>query len=223
MKQKIGVCLSGCGLFDGSEIHESVLTLLAIANAGAEAVCMAPNAAQSVVINHLTKHPVAGESRNVMVESARIARGAVRDLASVHAAGIDALIFPGGFGAVKNLSDYATAGLNMNVNPEVARLIKEMLQAGKPVGAICIAPVLLAAVVGRDLKLKPMLTIGDDAETAADLEAMGVRHIPCEVGDCVVDKANRLVTTPAYMLAQNIGEANAGIGKLVRAVVELIK
>jgi enhancing lycopene biosynthesis protein 2 len=222
MARKIGVCLSGCGVFDGSEIHEAVLTLLAVSNAGAEAVCMAPNVAQAHVVNHLTGQPSPGEKRNVLTESARIARGKILDLAEVKASDLDALIFPGGFGAAKNLSDYATAGSKIKVQPDVARLIREMRAANKPIGAICIAPVVMAAIVGRDLGARPSLTIGTDPATASDIAALKAEHVSCPVKEFVVDKTNKIVTTPAYMLGRNIGEVAVGVEKLVRAVLELV-
>lgn len=215
---KVGVVLSGCGVFDGSEIHEAVLTLVALDEAGAEAICMAPNVAQRHVINHLTGEVAAGETRNVLVEAARIARGNVRDLASVDAAELDAVILPGGFGAAKNLSDFALAGDACSVHPEVARLIRSARAAGKPVGAICIAPVLLAKVLGSE---SPRLTIGTDAGTAAAVNAMGACHVDCAVSGTVVDDEKRLVTTPAYMLASSISEAASGIEKLVLEVLRL--
>jgi len=221
MAKRIGVVLSGCGVMDGSEIHEAVLTLLHICNAGAQAVCMAPNVEQVHVINHLKGEPAAGERRNVLVESARIARGHILDIATVKAADLDALILPGGYGAAKNLCDYATAGPALKVHAEVARLIKEMRAANKPLGAICIAPVLMAAVAGKDLGLKPSLTIGTDVATADHIRQLGADHVNCPVKEFVVDKRNKIVTTPAYMLGQNIGEVSAGIEKLVRAVVDM--
>lgn len=219
MAKRVGVLLSGCGVMDGSEIHEAVLTLLAIDNAGAEAVCMAPNADQMHVVNHLSGQPVEGAARNVLEESARIARGNIRDLAQVKAADIDALVIPGGFGAAKNLCTYAVDGVDCKVNGEVERIVREMHAAGKPVAAICIAPVLLAKLLGKDVA--PTLTIGTDPSTAADIEKLGGKHANCNVRDCVVDKANKLVTTPAYMLAKSIGEAAAGIEKTVKALLEL--
>lgn len=218
MAKKIGVVLSGCGVFDGSEIHEAVLTLLAIDQAGATAVCMAPNVPQAHVINHLTGQPVPGETRNVLVESARIARGHVRDIAGVQASEIDALIFPGGYGAAKNLCNFAFEGAKCTVNPDVARLARDVHAAGKPIGVICIAPALAAKVFGGE---HPQLTIGTDKATAATLEQMGARHVDCPVSDFVVDRERKIVSTPAYMLAKGIGEAATGIAKTVRAVLDL--
>ncbi|MCX8035473.1 MAG: isoprenoid biosynthesis glyoxalase ElbB [Candidatus Sumerlaeia bacterium] len=219
MAKRIGVLLSGCGVKDGSEIHEAVLTLLAIDNAGAKAVCMAPNGDQMHVVNHLTGQPVAGARRNMLEEAARIARGDIRDLATVKAGDLDALVIPGGFGAAKNLCTYAVDGVNCKVHPEVARLVREMRAAKKPIGAICIAPVVLAKILGTEIK--PSLTIGNDPGTAADLAKLGCEHVNCPVKDCVIDKTNKIVTTPAYMLARSIGEAAAGIEKSVRALIDL--
>ena len=218
MAKQIGVVLSGCGVFDGSEIHEAVLTLLAIDRAGAQAVCCAPNIRQAHVINHLTGEESKGESRNVLTESARIARGKVRDVAGVQASELDGLIFPGGFGAAKNLCDYAFHGPECSVNSDVARLAKEVHAAGKPIGVVCIAPVLAAKLFGGE---NPQLTIGTDKNTAKDIEKCGASHVACPVAEFVVDKQHKLVSTPAYMLAQNIKDAAEGIGKLVRAVVEM--
>ena len=221
MAKKVGVILSGCGVYDGSEIHEAVITLLAIDRNGAEAVCMAPDIAQMHVVNHLTGEVAAGESRNVLVEAARIARGKIRDLATVKAADLDALILPGGFGAAKNLCDFAVKGAECTVNSEVARLIREMMAAKKPVGAVCIAPAILSRVLGAD-QLPHQLTIGTDAGTAAALTGMGSRHVACPAREFVIDKANKLVSTPAYMLAGSIAEAAEGIEKCVQALIGLI-
>lgn len=218
MTKKIGVILSGCGVYDGSEIHEAVITLLALDKRGAEAVCCAPNIPQMHVVDHLTGQPVAGQSRNVLTESARIARGKVRDVAQVEAGELDGLILPGGFGAAKNLCDFASAGPDCHVNADVARLVREVHAQGKPVGAVCIAPALLARVLGQET---PQLTIGQDAGTAAALEKMGARHVECPVSEMVVDRQLKLVTSPAYMLAQRISEAAEGIDKAVGALLEM--
>lgn len=216
---KIGVVLSGSGMMDGSEIHESVLTLLALARVGAQAVCMAPNVDQMHVVNHLTGEETQ-EKRNVLVESARIARGKIRDMKEVKAAEIDALIFPGGYGAAKNLCTFATDGAHCQVQPDVARLVKEVYQAKKPIGAICIAPALIAKIFeGSGLEL----TIGKDHETAKALEKMGQTHKPCEVLDIWIDSRHKVVTTPAYMLAQNVAQAWEGIEKLVKEVLNLTR
>ena len=216
---KVGVLLSGCGVFDGTEIHEAVLTLLALDRAGAEIVCMAPNVEQAHVINHLTQE-VTAEKRNVLVESARIARGEIKDLKDVQAGDLDALIMPGGFGAAKNLSDFAFKGPQATVLPEVKRLLTDLAAAGKPIGAICIAPATLTKALADR---KPEVTIGTDAGTASAIEAMGGRHKSCSVDMIHLDAGNKLVSTPAYMLGPGIKEVAQGIEKLVAKVVELAK
>ncbi|HCQ4572415.1 TPA: isoprenoid biosynthesis glyoxalase ElbB [Escherichia albertii] len=214
--KKIGVVLSGCGVYDGSEIHEAVLTLLAIARSGAQAVCFAPDKQQVDVINHLTGEAMA-ESRNVLIEAARIARGEIRSLAQADAAELDALIVPGGFGAAKNLSNFASQGSECHVDNALKALAQAMHQAGKPQGVMCIAPAMLPKIFDFPLRL----TIGTDIDTAEVLEEMGAEHVPCPVDDIVVDEDNKIVTTPAYMLAQNIAEAASGIDKLVSRVLVL--
>lgn len=215
--KKIGVVLSGCGVRDGSEIHEAVFALLAIDKYGAEALCMAPNA-DFAVTDHLSMQE-SGEKRNALVESARIARGNIRDMAEVKAADLDAIVFPGGFGAAKNLCDFAMKGAAAAVHPDAARLLKEMAAAGKPIGAICIAPALIAAALGKELA--PTLTIGNDAGTAAEIEKTGARHQDCPVTDFVIDAKNKIVSTPAYMLANRISETCEGIDKCIREVIKL--
>jgi len=216
--KKIGVVLSGCGVRDGSEIHEAVCTLLAIDRAGCEAVCMAPSA-DFAVTDHLAMQET-GERRNILVESARIARGNIRDIKDVTAGDLDAVVLPGGFGAAKNLCDFAMKGAAASVDPGVARLLKEMARAGKPIGAICIAPALIAAALGREFS--PTLTIGNDAGTAAEINKTGAIHQECPVTGFVVDPKNKLVSTPAYMLATRISEVQDGIEKCVKEVIRLI-
>jgi enhancing lycopene biosynthesis protein 2 len=218
MKKKIGVVLSGCGVNDGSEIHEAVFSLLAIDRNGAEAVCMAPDS-ELAEVNHLTGKAT-GSKRNVLVESARIARGKIVDIKEVTADQLDAVVFPGGFGAAKNLCDFAVKGADASIQPDVARLLKEMAAAGKPICAICIAPALIAATLGKEYA--PEVTIGNDPGTAAAINATGSVHVNCPVSDIVVDKKHKIVSTPAYMLAQHIAEAADGIGKAIKATLELI-
>jgi enhancing lycopene biosynthesis protein 2 len=218
MKKRIGVVLSGCGVFDGSEIHEAVFTLLAIDRNGAEAVCMAPDMELDEV-NHLAGQPT-GARRNVLVESARIARGKIKNITDVKASDLDAIIFPGGFGAAKNLCNFAVKGAEAAIQPDVARLLREMAAARKPIGAICIAPALVASTLGKEYA--PQLTIGTDAGTAAAIAATGSSHVECPVQEFVIDKQNKIVSTPAYMLAEHISEAADGIEKTVKAVLDLI-
>jgi len=218
MKKKIGVVLSGCGVRDGSEIHEAVLTLLAIDRNGAEAICMAPDM-EAPEVNHLTMKET-GAKRNVLAESARIARGNIRNIKEVTAADLDAVIFPGGFGAAKNLCDFAEKGAAATIQPDIARLVREMAKAGKPIGAICIAPALIAAALGREYA--PQLTIGTDAGTAAEINKTGSLHVECPVTGFVVDRERKIVSTPAYMLARSISETAEGIEKTVKALIDLI-
>ena len=219
MSKKVGVLLSGCGVFDGSEIHEAVLTLLALDRAGAEIICMAPDMDQLHVINHLTQEQTQ-EKRNVLVESARIARGKIKNLKDVKASDLDALIMPGGMGAAKNLSTFAIKGADAQVNPEVNRLLAEMVSAGKPVGAICIAPATLTKALSDK---SPEVTIGNDINTAQKIKEMGGGHKNCTVDMIHVDEKNNIVTTPAYMLGPGIKDIAVGIEKLVNKVVSMIQ
>ncbi|MCW8274552.1 isoprenoid biosynthesis glyoxalase ElbB [Pseudomonas sp. PCH199] len=216
MSKKVAVILSGCGVYDGAEIYESVITLLRLDQRGAQVQCFAPNIAQLHVINHLTGEEMP-ESRNVLVESARIARGEIKDIREADAEEFDALIIPGGFGSAKNLSNFAVEGTGCTVQPDVLALTEAFAEAGKPVGLICISPALAAKIYGPGVTC----TIGNDAETAAALNKMGATHKDCAVSDIVEDKARKLVSTPAYMLAQSVSEAASGINKLVDRVLEL--
>ena len=216
MSKKIAVILSGCGVYDGAEIDESVITLLRLDQRGAQVQCFAPNIAQLHVINHLTGEEMP-ESRNVLVESARIARGNIKDIREADVEEFDALIVPGGFGAAKNLSNFAIEGAGCTVQPDVLALTEAFAEAGKPVGLICISPALAAKIYGPGVTC----TIGNDADTAAAMNKMGATHKDCAVTDIVEDKARKLVSTPAYMLAQSISEAASGINKLVDRVLEL--
>lgn len=216
-KPNVAVVLSGCGVYDGSEIHEAVLTLLALDRNGAAYQCFAPDVPQHHVIDHTTGQPTA-ETRNVLVESARIARGKIKDLKAFDAAAFDAVVFPGGFGAAKNLSSFAFDGPDCTVNPDVERAIQAMRRAGKPIGALCISPAVMAKVLGG-----VELTIGSDAGTAAALERMGARHRTATHGEVVVDRAARLATTPCYMLDATIGQIADGADAVVKAVLELAR
>ncbi|RMH04488.1 MAG: isoprenoid biosynthesis protein ElbB [Planctomycetota bacterium] len=216
---RVGVCLSGCGFLDGAEIHESVITLLALDRAGAEAVCFAPDVEQMHVVDHRSGEVVEGERRNVLVEAARIARGNIRPAAEVGAGDWDALIFPGGYGVAKNLSDFAVRGAECEVQADVARVIRETAEAGKPIGVICIAPAVCAAVF-RGAEPPVELTIGCDAGTAEALAKMGAKHVVCPAGEIHVDPGRKIVSTPAYMLDSPISAVADGIEKLVAAVLE---
>ncbi|MCB1708702.1 MAG: isoprenoid biosynthesis glyoxalase ElbB [Halioglobus sp.] len=214
---KIAVVLAGCGVYDGAEVNEAVLTLLSLEQQGASYQCFAPDIEQMHVINHLTGEPVPGETRNVLVEAARIARGNIQDLAQLEVAQFDGLLVPGGFGAAKNLCNFAVAGADMTVQPDFLRIARAFHQAGKPIGLICIAPVMAAAICGQGSQC----TIGNDADTAAAIEAMGGKHLACPVSEARVDTERKLVTTPAYMLAGGVAEAYSGISKCVAQVLAL--
>lgn len=220
MAGKVAVILSGCGVQDGSEIHEAVIALLCLDRQGVEYECLAPRKPQLHTINHLTGQP-SGETRDVLAESARIARGKVKDLGEANPADYDAVILPGGYGAAKNLCDYAVQGAKCEVDPTVRRFLTSMHRAGKPIGAICISPVILARVLGTNGS--PKLTIGTDPTTANHIEEMGAEHSSCPVDDVVVDAENRIVTTPAYMLAQRIHEVEKGVDKLVLEVLKRLQ
>jgi enhancing lycopene biosynthesis protein 2 len=215
MSKKVGIVLAGCGVYDGSEIHEAVLTLLALDRSGAEVLMCAPNKEQAHVINHLTGD-VMEESRNTLVESARIARGEITDIASVSATDFDALIFPGGFGAAKNLCNFAFEGTAMEVDSEVVRLVAETHAAQKPIGFICISPTIAA-------KLIPgvQLTLGAACEASEAAEAMGARHEVTAVTECVVDSKNKVVSTSAYMMGPWVAAVAQGIDALVEEVLSL--
>ena len=214
--KKVAVILSGCGVYDGAEIHESVITLLRLDQRGAIVQCFAPNVAQLHVINHLTGEEMP-ESRNVLVESARIARGEIKDIREARAEDFDALIVPGGFGSAKNLSSFASEGSACSVQADVLAVAEAFAEAGKPVGLMCITPAIAAKIYGPGVTC----TIGKDPETAAAVSKMGATHQECEVSDIVEDKARKLVSTPAYMLAKSTSEAASGINKMVDRVLEL--
>lgn len=214
--KKIAVILSGCGVYDGAEIHESVFTMWAIAKAGASYQLFAPDKDQHHVINHLTGQPT-GEKRNVLTEAARIARGDIKPLSEFDAGNFDALMMPGGFGAAKNLSTFAFEGPENKVDPEVEKAIREIHKAGKPIGALCISPVIVAKVLG-DVEL----TIGSDTDTANALTKMGARHIATGHGEVVIDKKNKIATTPCYMLDANILQIAQGAENIVEAVMKMM-
>jgi len=214
---KVGVLLAGCGVFDGAEIHEATLTLYFLDREGVDIVCMAPNIPQKEVINHLTGEK-SEEKRNVLVEAARIARGEIKDINDVTADDIDALIMPGGYGVAKNFSNFLEMGADADVIPEVKRLLVEMFEKGKPIGAVCISPVIVAAAL-REAKAK--LTIGSDEQVAKAIEGMGQQHLVCPVSEAVVDEEHKIVSTPAYMEGKTIKDVAEGIEKLVKEVLRL--
>ncbi len=213
--KKIAVVLAGNGVYDGSEIHEATLTLLAIAEQGAQYQCFAPDIPQAHVVNHLTGEEMP-EIRNVMVEAARIARGNIKPLSQYEVSDFDALIFPGGFGAAKNLCTFAFDGTNCVVIPEVEKAVKDTVNAGKPIGSLCISPVMIAKVLG-DVKV----TIGNDEGTAKAIGEMGGTHVKTTHGEIVVDEKYKVITTPCYMLDATIDQIALGARNVVEKLMEM--
>ncbi len=213
-KKKFAVVLSGCGVYDGAEIHEATMTMLSILEEGGVYQCFAPDIPQYHVINHLTGEEM-DESRNVLVESARIARGDIKPLSDFKASDYDALIFPGGFGAAKNLSTVAFDGANATVNPEVEDAIKQMLAMHKPIGALCISPAVVARVIqGVEV------TIGNDPGTAEAIEKMGSKHVVTTHGQVVHDHKYNVFTTPCYMLDATILDIKEDAGLVVKEMMK---
>ncbi len=211
--KRVLVVLSGCGVFDGTEIYEAVIALLALSRAGASWEFTAPDRPLWHVINHQVGNESA-ESRNVLVESARIARGPVMDAKNVDCGNYDALFFPGGFGAAKNLSSVAIDGPDCIIDPDVERIICDFHRAGKPIGAVCIAPTLIVRALGVGT-----VTIGTDEGTAKVIELMGGKHVVSAVTETVIDSENKLVTAPAYMCEAPLHDIAVGIEK---AVIEML-
>ncbi|MBU2896192.1 isoprenoid biosynthesis glyoxalase ElbB [Vibrio hepatarius] len=214
--KKVAVILSGSGVYDGAEIHESVLALHALEKQGASWHCFAPNIEQLHVINHITGKEMS-ETRNVLTEAARIARGNIGDVADLKAEDFDALLVPGGFGAVKNLTDFAVNGAECSIHAHVKSACRDFAQARKPAGYLCIAPTIIPMIYTKGVKA----TIGNDEGVAAGFNAMGGEHIDCPVDDIVYDENHNVLSTPAYMLASNISQAATGIDILVEKLVKL--
>jgi enhancing lycopene biosynthesis protein 2 len=217
MAASVAVVLSGCGYLDGSEIQESVFALYFLDRAGAKVQCFAPDRAQMHVVDHLTGD-VSGESRNVLHEAARIARGRVLPLAEAQMDPYDALVLPGGFGAAKNLSDFALSGASANVDPDLVRLVGAALSGRKPICAICISPAILAAALAR-LGSGARLTIGDDGDTAAAIEQLGSTHVNCPVERAVIDEERRIITTPGYMYSAGPAGVASGIEQAIDSLM----
>ena len=218
---KIGVVLAGCGAQDGAEIHESVITLLALDRAGADVRIMAPDMDQFHVINHFNGETME-PPRNILVEASRIARGNIVPVGTVNGDELDALIFPGGTGMAKNLFDYAMTGPNCTVISDVERLVREIIEAGKPLGAICIAPVMVAKIL-QNMGRKGKVTGGCNELINADIQTMGIEAEQAGAEDIVVDEKNKIVSTPAYVEANSIMEVAEGIEKLVSKVLEMVE
>ena len=213
-KKRFAVVLSGSGVYDGAEIHEATLTMLAIMKQGATYQCFAPDIPQHHMINHLTGEEMK-ETRNVLVESARIARGKIKPLSEFDGRAFDALIFPGGFGAAKNLSTVAFKGPDATVNHDVEKAVRQMLALGKPIGALCISPAFIAKIIGNNVEV----TIGTDKGTAGAIEAMGGKHVNTNHGEVVVDKKHNVFTTPCYMLDATIVDIDNGATNVVKAMM----
>lgn len=214
--KNFAVILSGCGHLDGSEIHEAVMTLLAIDRNECTYTIFAPDENQYHVMNHVKREPMP-ETRNMMIEAARIARGEIQDLKAYKAEDFDGLMIPGGFGAAKNLFTYAIDGVNAKVNPDVERAILETYRLKKPIGALCIAPVLLAKVLGNIT-----VTVGTDSQTIADVEKMGAHHINTQETEVISDRQNMIFTTPCYMLPATISDIADSAENLIQAILENI-
>ncbi len=214
--KKIAVILSGCGVYDGAEIHESVLTMLAIAKQGAEYTLFAPDIEQHHVINH-TNGDEMQEKRNVFIEAARIARGDIKPLSEYKAADFDALMLPGGFGAAKNLSSFAFEGNNCSVETETTRALQDTHASKKPIGALCISPAVVAKVIDNT-----KVTIGQDKSTADAIEAMGSTHELTNHGEVIIDELNKIATTPCYMLDANILQIEEGAYNVTKAILSMI-
>ncbi len=217
MSKRVAVVLAGSGYLDGAEIQEAVLTLYNLELHKADVHCFAPDREQMHVVDHLKVEPVEGETRNVLTESARITRGKIKPLTELAVENFDAIIFPGGFGAAKNLSDFAVKGADCSVDPDVAKIIKDFHDAEKPIGMMCISPVLCAKVLGRGVEV----TIGNDDGAASAINSFGATHIDSAVVNIVVDDANKIVTAPGYMYDETIVNVGKGITKLVCKILDM--
>lgn len=219
--KKVGVVLSGCGYLDGAEIYESVLTLLFLDRAGVSYQCLAPDVPQMHVVDHLTGHPSA-ETRGVLAEAARLARGDIQPLSDVWIDRLDAVIFPGGFGAAKNYCDYAVKGDDCAISPLVESFLRKLIAAGKPLGLVCISPVVFARAM-KGTEVHATLTAGDPSDAAQSIKKFGGKHVVCSASDIIVDREHKIVSTPAYMLKTHIAEAAQGIEKLVHQVLSFVR
>ena len=214
----VAVILSGCGVFDGSEIQETVLTLLALEKLGLSYQCIAPNIEQHHVVNHITGQVMVGEKRQVLLESARVCRGNIIPLNAAKTKNYSALVIPGGFGVAKNLSDFASLGDECTVNQELKTFCEEFLQGNKPMGFICIAPAITPKLLGEGVSV----TIGSDQEVITKINAMGGKHKQAKATEVVFDEKYNILSTPGYMLSGSILELNKGITALVSELKKLI-
>ena len=214
--KKFAVILSGCGVFDGAEIHESVMTILAIVKNGGSYEIFAPNIMQHHVVNHITGEEM-NEKRNVLIESARIARGKIKDLKDFNVNNFDAVIFPGGFGVAKNLSSFAFDGTNCSVNEEIEKVIKDVIAKEKPIGALCISPVIIAKIING-----ATVTIGQDKGTAEAIKNMGGKHENTNNREISIDKKYKIVTNPCYMLDANIIDIQEGTDNVIKEILNFL-
>ncbi len=218
--KKIAVVLAGCGVKDGSEIHEAVATLLAIKKKNADYICFAPNKNQCNVVDHSINKTVDNENRNMLVESARISRGEIKELKEYNPDDFDALVLPGGFGVAKNLFTYAIDGVECKIDSEVEKMILDTIEKDKPIGAICISPLLVTRAL-RDSNLKPKVTMGNREDLMESVKAMGGIPIEKKVDEIYYDEVNKIVSTPAYTIGKSIAEIYSGIEKLVEKIIEI--
>ena len=215
--KRVAFVLSGCGVKDGTEIHEAVSALIALDRAGFSIIFTAPDVQQAATVDHSTAEPERSP-RNALSEAARIARGNIRPLSEIGPGDYDAVVFPGGFGAALTLCSFGSDGPECSVNPQVEKLISDARSNGKPIAAMCIAPVILARTLPG-----ARLTIGNDRGTAQAIEAMGAIHVECDVENAVVDTDRKIVTTPAYMLASGPAQVFAGAERMVQELDKLLQ
>jgi enhancing lycopene biosynthesis protein 2 len=225
---KVAVLLAGAGVYDGSEIHESVFTLLALNQLGADVECLAPNRKQHHVVNHITGEEMQ-ETRNVMIESARIARGAVIDIANAELEDYDALVIPGGFGAAKNLNQWALSGPDGEIFPEVKSLITSFIKAKKPICGLCMGPTVIAkALEGSEIHAN--LTVGssqaaspyDIAGISQGMQSIGAKTVDKRINEIEIDSTNKIVTAPCYMMEASIAEVHDNIQQAIKATLDLV-
>lgn len=225
---RIGVLLSGCGVYDGAEIHEATMTLLSIAEIGAEAVCISVDKDQHHVVNHLNGEEM-NEKRNMLVESARIARGNITNIKDIDPADIDGLVIPGGFGSAKNFTSWAFDGPDGTILPEIKLLIVNLINVGKPIAALCVSPVVMAKAL-EDANLHPKMTIGSDQEKSpydisgfsGGLESLGTKTEMKTVQEILIDTENKIVTAPCYMMDASILDIRKNVRSAIEALRDLI-
>ncbi len=211
--KKFAVILAGCGVFDGAEIHEATLSMYSIMKNGAVYEIFAPDIKQHHVINHITGEEM-NEERNVLIESARIARGKISPMSAFDPEDFDAILFPGGFGAAKNLSSFAFQGAEGHIQVSIKKAIQDMNRLGKPIGALCISPVLIAQSLEN-----VDLTIGSDPGTVEAIVKLGAKHIVTSHGEVIHDKKTNVFTSPCYMLDATILDIATGADNIIKAIL----